>query len=92
MHQTHPVDRGDGAGELDGLVWNNGASPERGRAWLLRNEAAGGSWLRVSTVGTVGNRDGIGAVVTVTVDGVSQRQTVRPAKRNPGAPERRAVM
>lgn len=67
----------DGDGDLDVLVSNNGAIPERGRAWLLRNDAAGGSWLRVSTVGTVGNRDGIGAVVTVTVDGVSQRQTVR---------------
>ncbi|MEO2005015.1 MAG: ASPIC/UnbV domain-containing protein, partial [Candidatus Poribacteria bacterium] len=67
----------DGDGDLDVLVSNNGATPERGRAWLLRNDAAGGSWLRVSTVGTVGNRDGIGAVVAVTVDGVSQHQTVR---------------
>lgn len=66
----------DGDGDLDILVANNGVVSERGTPWLLRNDGPRGSWLRVSAVGTRGNRDGIGAVVIVTVDGVSRRQTV----------------
>ena len=44
---------------------------------LLRNTAPGGNWLKLHTVGRVGNRDGLGARVEVTVQGQTQRQWVR---------------
>jgi enediyne biosynthesis protein E4 len=67
----------DGDGDLDVLVSNNGVMPGRGAPWLLRNDGPTGAWLRVATDGVGANRDGIGAVVSVTVAGVTQRQTVR---------------
>jgi hypothetical protein len=53
----------DGDGDLDlALTTNNGP------AYLLRNEGGNRNrWLRVRTVGTKSNRDGIGARVTVTL-------------------------
>jgi hypothetical protein len=67
----------DGDGDLDVLVTNSGVDPEHGAPWLLRNDGVSGAWLRVSTVGTRSNRDGIGSVVTVTAGGVTRRQTVK---------------
>jgi enediyne biosynthesis protein E4 len=52
----------DNDGDLDVLVTTN-----NGPARLLRNDGGNKSqWLRVRTVGTKANRDGIGARVTVT--------------------------
>jgi hypothetical protein len=53
----------DGDGDLDlALTTNNGP------AYLLRNDGGNrNKWLRVRTVGTRSNRDGIGARVTVTL-------------------------
>lgn len=55
----------DGDGDLDVLVTANG-----GPARLLRNDGGNRShYLRVRTLGTRSNRDGIGARVTVTAAG-----------------------
>jgi hypothetical protein len=55
----------DGDGDPDLLV-----SVNNGPALLLRNDGGNrGHYLRVRTVGTTSNRDGIGARVTVTLDG-----------------------
>jgi enediyne biosynthesis protein E4 len=55
----------DGDGDQDVLVNVN-----NGPAVLLRNDGGNKShYLRVRTVGTTSNRDGIGARVTVTLDG-----------------------
>ena len=52
----------DNDGDLDLLVTENG-----GAARLLRNDGGNRNhWLRVRTVGTKSNRDGIGARVTLT--------------------------
>jgi hypothetical protein len=52
----------DNDGDLDVVLTSNG-----GPARLLRNDAGKGNrWLRVRTVGTRSNRDGIGARVAVT--------------------------
>src|SRR6185312_2888117 len=53
----------DNDGDLDLLVTVN-----NGPARLLRNDGGNKNhWLRVRTVGTASNRDGIGARVTVTL-------------------------
>jgi hypothetical protein len=53
----------DGDGDLDLVLTSN-----NGPAYLLRNEGGNRNrWLRVKTVGTRSNRDGIGARVTVTL-------------------------
>ncbi|MCW5966585.1 MAG: CRTAC1 family protein, partial [Bryobacterales bacterium] len=60
-------------GDLDILIVNNNGAPV-----LLRND--GGSqnnWLRVRTVGSSANRDGIGAVIKLTSASGTQTQTVR---------------
>jgi hypothetical protein len=64
----------DGDGDLDlALTSNNGP------AYLLRNDGGNrNKWLRVRTVGTKSNRDGIGARVTVTLpDGRKPWQVVK---------------
>jgi hypothetical protein len=63
----------DGDGDLDVLVSTNG-----GPAYLYRNDGGNENrWLRVKTVGTKSNRDGIGAVVRVKSASGSQWQMVR---------------
>jgi hypothetical protein len=62
----------DNDGALDVLVTTNG-----GRAWLFHNEGGTNHSLRVKLVGTKSNRDGIGAVVRVTSEGVKQWQLLR---------------
>ena len=52
----------DDDGDLDVVIANYAAAPI-----LYRNDGGNeGHWLRVKTLGTVSNRDGIGALVTVT--------------------------
>ncbi len=61
-------------GDLDLFVVNNGAQPK-----LYRNETnASGTYLSVQTEGTVSNRDGIGAFLTLIADegGVTQTRYV----------------
>jgi len=63
-------------GRLDLLLSTNG-----GPAYLFLNEATGGAAanksLRVKLVGTKSNRDGIGAIVKLTSNGVTQSQMLR---------------
>lgn len=48
-----------------------------GQPVLLQNSGNDSNWLTIKTVGTTSNRDGVGALVTVTVGGSSQAQEVR---------------
>ena len=66
-----PVDL-DADGDLDVLVTNLNDVPD-----LLRNETPGGGWLQVRLEGTVSNRDGIGARVTIHAGGRPQTREVR---------------
>ena len=63
-------------GRLDLLLSTNG-----GPAYLFLNEVTGGAAanksLRVKLVGTKSNRDGIGAIVKLTSNGVTQSQMLR---------------
>ena len=59
-------------GRQDLLILNSRQSPQ-----LIRNESKGQSFIQVRLVGTSSNRDGLGAMVTVTQDGVSQRMQSR---------------
>jgi PKD repeat protein len=59
-------------GYLDLYVANLGAPN-----LLYRNDSQDNRWLAVRTVGTVSNRDGIGARVTVACDGQTQMREVR---------------
>ena len=68
----------DGDGCLDLYVVNIGEFEGRpGVAKLFRNNcASGNNWLMVRAVGTLSNRDGIGATIAVTATGSTQRRTV----------------
>jgi hypothetical protein len=62
----------DNDGDLDVVVTQNGR-----RAVLFRNEQSlGHHWLRVRLVGNDSNRNAIGALVELSVDGVTQRRVV----------------
>lgn len=66
----------DADGDLDLVIVNSGGKP-----MLLRNEGASGvesrqNWLHIRTVGTVSNRDGIGALVKVQSGNLLQIQQV----------------
>jgi len=64
----------DNDGDMDVLAMNAGEPPN-----LYRNDGGNArNWLRVDTVGTKSNRDGIGASIAVTADGRTQRRDVRP--------------
>ena len=68
----------DGDGDLDVLVSNNGVLPEYGGASLFRNESGNRmNFLRVKTIGTQSNRDGIGAKVVLATGNTIQRRIVR---------------
>ena len=68
----------DNDGDLDLLISNNGVAQDYGKPWLLRNDSTPASnYLRVRTVGTRSNRDGIGARVQVKSGDSSQQQIVR---------------
>ena len=68
----------DGDGCLDLFLVNIGELEGRpGVARLFHNNCAGGNnWLIVRTVGTHSNRDGIGAAITLSAAGSTQRRTV----------------
>jgi HEAT repeat protein len=57
----------DNDGRLDVYIANNNDLGQ-----LLRNESSGGHWLGVQLRGTRSNRDAIGAIVTLDVDGARQ--------------------
>jgi hypothetical protein len=60
-------------GRQDLLVTNLDASPV-----LLRNEVpAAGHWLEIRTIGSKSNRDGYGAKIEITVEGVTRYVEVR---------------
>ena len=62
----------DNDGALDVLVTTNG-----GRVWLFHNEGGSNRSLRVKLVGMKSNRDGIGAVVRVSLGKDQQSQMLR---------------
>jgi hypothetical protein len=63
----------DNDGDLDLLVLNLD-----GPARLYRNDGGNkGNWVMVRTVGTTGNRDGIGARVRLTAGGKTQVRDIR---------------
>ena len=69
----------DGDGFLD-LFTMNGAFGgnwpfDTGPNQLFHNEGAANYWLQLELVGQVSNRDGLGAVVTLTAGGRTQVQT-----------------
>jgi hypothetical protein len=63
----------DNDGDVDVLVTNNGDHPQ-----LFRNDGGNREhWLEIRLVGTRSNRDGIGAKVKITANGVSQTDEVK---------------
>ena len=59
----------DGDGGLDVLVVNNASTP-----LLYRNVSRGvGGWLRISLVGVISNRQGLGAKVSVFAEGLPEQ-------------------
>jgi hypothetical protein len=62
----------DNDGALDVLITTNG-----GRAYLFHNQGVTNRSLRIQLVGTKSNRDGIGAVITVTSAGDRQSKMIR---------------
>ncbi len=63
----------DGDGDLDVVVTANGGAPR-----LLRNDGGDDNHvLRIRTMGTTSNRDGIGARIDVTAGGATRWQVVR---------------
>jgi hypothetical protein len=66
----------DGDGDPDVLLLQTGGPP-----LLLRNDQdLGQRWVRLKLVGTVSNRDAIGAEVTLRAGGRTQWRTVMPTK------------
>lgn len=66
----------DGDGDLDLVLTAN-----RGKPRILRNDQARANhWLRLKLVDTVGTREALGALVEVTVGGVTQRRQVMPTR------------
>ena len=62
----------DNDGRLDVLITPNG-----GAARLWRNETPNtGHWITLKLIGVKSNRDGIGAMITVTAGGITQREMV----------------
>jgi hypothetical protein len=62
----------DNDGDVDLLVTNNGRAPE-----LLRNGTRGGNAIVLRLVGVAGNRDALGARVSVTAGGRTQVREVK---------------
>ncbi len=65
----------DNDGDVDILVMQSNAP-----VTLLRNDGGNNkNWVRIKTVGTVSNRDGIGARLILTAGGITQIREVQPA-------------
>ncbi|MBI1929660.1 CRTAC1 family protein [Candidatus Poribacteria bacterium] len=63
----------DNDGDIDILITNSNQTPD-----LLRNDSVNQNhWLILETVGTVSNRDGLGARVKVVAGGISQIREVK---------------
>ena len=62
----------DNDGDVDLLVTNNGRAPE-----LLRNGTSGGNAILLRLIGGAGNRDALGARVSVTAGGRTQVREVK---------------
>ncbi len=62
----------DNDGALDVLMTTNG-----GRAYLFHNEGVSNRSLRIKLIGTKSNRDGVGAVITLTSGSEKQTKMVR---------------
>ena len=62
----------DNDGDVDLLVTNNGRAPE-----LLRNATSGGNAIVLRLIGSAGNRDALGARVSVTAGGRTQVREVK---------------
>ncbi len=66
----------DGDGDLDVVFTEN-----NGPARLFRNDGGNDQqWIRLKLVGKTSNRDGIGAKVSLTAGGMTQRKQLFPAK------------
>jgi hypothetical protein len=78
----------DNDGDIDIFVVN---SVER--ADLLRNDGGNiqGNWLRVRTLGTTSNRDGIGARIRIRADGLSQIREIKSGSGLYGQNDPRAI-
>ena len=76
----------DGDGCLDLYVANLGLAGEGPQsAKLFRNSCAwGGNWITIETRGTVSNRDGIGARITVTAGGRKQIREIAAGSSSKG--------
>lgn len=63
----------DNDGDLDFAILSTGD-----RLYLYRNDGGNANrWIRFRTVGSTSNRDGLGAVIRVTANGVTQSQVVK---------------
>jgi hypothetical protein len=77
----------DNDGSPDILIMTNGGAPA-----LLHNEnRTGNGWIRLKLVGTVSNRDAIGARVRVTVGDQTQTQEVRSGSSYLSSSDRRLL-
>ncbi len=66
----------DGDGDLDLVITQIGRP-----ALILRNDQnTGNNWLRIALEGTQGNRDAIGALVTVRIGATTQRRLQMPGR------------
>lgn len=86
------VGRGLAVADLDtdgdpDLIFTENNGPAR----LYRNDLARGHWLGVKPVGVSSNRDGVGAVVTVTAGGRTQTRMVRTGSSYLSQSERAVV-
>lgn len=67
---------GDGSEDLVVMVTSLPPLSNSGQPVLLHNVSQGNRWLKVNTLGTVSNRDGVGARVTVRTGGLTQLREV----------------
>jgi hypothetical protein len=65
----------DHDGRLDAVIANFAGPP-----LLLHNESPAGNWLSIRLKGKTPNRDGLGALVRVTADGVTQVRSVQTGR------------
>jgi len=70
----------DGDGDLDVVITQAGGPAHLLRNDLMRAGAGGRHWLRVRLDGRAPNRDALGAQVTLTAGGATQRRQVMPTR------------